>query len=262
LNQRRKFSIRHGIQPEPAPRLEDAPEPLRYFLLKYLERRFHLNPWQAAEIFEDFLQQPGLKSYFHNPHDASVWKRMYAYIETFKWFQVYDFAEAIYDHEPEGYRQPRFVQELNAVLLEQNVSYRMNPDGQIIYRGPESFESIVAVAKSALNAAGKRTATEEIHKALEDMSKRPPDLTGAVHHAMASLECVANDVCGEKGATLGQFVKKHPDRFPQPVGQAVSLLYGFASSKGRHVTEGGEPDIREVELIVGIAATLATYLIR
>jgi hypothetical protein len=48
----------------------------------------------------------------------------------------------------------------------------------------------------------------EIHKALENLSKRPvPDLTGAVQHAMAALECVANDVCGENGETLGKVVR-------------------------------------------------------
>jgi hypothetical protein len=65
-----------------------------------------------------------------------------------------------------------------------------------------------------------------------------------------------------KGSRWGRFIKKHPERFPNPVGQAVSMLYGFASQKGRHITEGSEPDLKEVELIVGIAATVATYLIR
>ncbi|MGA2859581.1 MAG: hypothetical protein ABSE40_22150 [Candidatus Sulfotelmatobacter sp.] len=79
---------------------------------------------------------------------------------------------------------------------------------------------------------------------------------------MAALECVAKDVCGEEGGTLGQVIKKHPDKFPAPLGDGVAKLYGFASDKGRHITEGGEPDIKEVELIVGIAATVATYLSR
>jgi hypothetical protein len=79
---------------------------------------------------------------------------------------------------------------------------------------------------------------------------------------MAALECVATDVCGEEGKTLGQVIKKHPDKFPAPLDDAVGKLHGFASNKGRHITEGGEPNLKEVELIVGIAATVATYLSR
>jgi len=48
---------------------------------------------------------------------------------------------------------------------------------------------------------------------------------------MAALECVANTVCGEESETLGQLIKKHPDKFPAPLGDAVSKLYGFASEK-------------------------------
>jgi hypothetical protein len=136
-------------------------------------------------------------------------------------------------------------------------------NGQIEYRGSESFEKVVETAKSALDVAGRTTVKEEIHKALEDLSRRPsPDLTGAVHHAMGALECVAKDVCEEEKGTLGEIVKRHPEKFPQPLGDAVSKLYGFASDKGRHIKEGGEPAQKEVELIVGIAATVATYLIR
>jgi hypothetical protein len=148
-------------------------------------------------------------------------------------------------------------------MAEENIPWRMDNDGEIAYKGSEAFESTVHIATSQLAKAGRKTAKDEMHKALGGLSKRPhPDLTGAVHHAMAALECVASDVCGEKGETLGQIVKRHPNKFPPPIGEAVSKLYGFASDKGRHITEGGEPDLKEAELIVGIAATVATYLSR
>jgi AbiJ-like protein len=188
---------------------------------------------------------------------------MYSYIEGFKWWEVYDFAETVFHivvsnnrYEGEG-----FQAELNKVLEENNIPYRMF-GGEIAYKGSESFESAVGTAKLVLAARGSKTAKDEIHKSLEDLSSRPPDLTGAVHHAMAALECVANTVCGEKSETLGQLIKKYPEKFPAPLGDAVGKLYGFASEKGRHITEGGEPDPKDVELIVGIAATVATYLSR
>ena len=177
--------------------------------------------------------------------------------------EVYDFAEAIFDARASNsiYDAQLFQRDLNKLFEEHNIPYRMS-GGQITFRGSESFEVSVGTAKSVLGATGRKTAKDEIHKALEDLSRRPPDLTGAVHHAMAALECVATDVCGEEGETLGQVIRKHPEKFPAPLGEAIAKLYGFASDKGRHITEGGEPSIKEVELIVGIAATVATYLSR
>jgi len=259
----KRFSVRQGIEPEPSPSLDEAPQPLRFFLLKYLQTKYVAYPAQAAELLEQFLRRPGLKNEFYNPHDPTVWERVYSYIEEFKWWEVYDFAEVIFRSiaSSNRYEAEGFQTELNKIFAEYNIPYRMF-GGEIVYRGSESFESTVAIAKSVLAARGRKTAKDEIHKSLEDLSRHPPDLTGAVHHAMAALECVAKEVCGEESGTLGQVIKKHPDKFPAPVGDAVSKLYGFASAKGRHITEGGEPDPKEVELIVGIAATVATYLSR
>jgi hypothetical protein len=79
---------------------------------------------------------------------------------------------------------------------------------------------------------------------------------------MAGLECAAKQVAKESKLELGKIVKKHPDLFPPPLGDVVTQLYGYASNNGRHLTEGLEPNFAEVELIVGIAATAATYLAR
>ena len=58
------------------------------------------------------------------------------------------------------------------------------------------------------------------------------------------------------------FIRQELIREDAPMGEAVSKLYGFASEKGRHIKEGGEPAQKEAEFVVGIAATVATYLIR
>jgi len=262
MSAKKQFSIRQGIEPEPKPALDEAPKHLRYFLLKYLEKRFTAYPHLAAEILEDFLHDPAIGNLFRNPHDPSAWNKMYTFIDAFKWWQIYDFTEAIYNNEVDDYKRSKYVEALNAVLDEENISYRMNYRGQIFYKGSESFETAVNTARSVLAAAGRNTAKNEIHKALEDLNRRPPDLTGALQHAMAALECVAKDACGEKAETLGQIIKKHSERFPPPLDDAVSKLYGFASNRGRHITEGTEPEFKEVELIVGVAATVATYLSR
>jgi hypothetical protein len=262
MSSNKPFSYRHGINPKPSPTVNAAPETLRYFLFQYLRNEHATAPHVAAEVIEEFLRRPGISSGFFNPHDPTTWSRFYALINAFEWWQIYDFIEFIFKQD-KVFSRGNFFSQVNELFRDENICYRMDTAGDITYKGSEAFESIAATAELVLHATNKLTAEAEIHKALENLSKRPvPDLTGAVQHAMAALECVATDVCGDKGETLGQVVKKHPDRFPPPIGQAVSMLYGFASDKGRHLTEGGEPDLKEVELVVGIAATVATYLSR
>ncbi len=261
MNFNKPFSVRYGIQPERSPIVHEAPQELRYFLLKYFKNEFSY-PWECAEILEDFLRSPGLASRFANPHDPQGWAKFYKFIEDFDWWQVYDFIEFCYA-SPQVPARSKFANLFNQEFSRENIPYQFDSQGEIVYKGSEAFEVAVATAESVLSATGRNTAKAEIHKSLKALSNRPtPDLTGAVQHSVAGLECVANDICGETGETLGQIIKKHPDRFPAPLGDAVSKLYGFASQKGRHILEGGEPNFKEAELIVGIAATVATYLSR
>ena len=100
-----------------------------------------------------------------------------------------------------------------------------------------------------------------MHEALQDLSRRPkPDLSGAIHHAVGTLECVARDVTGDSKATLGEILKWHPDLLPKPLDKALALVWGYASEKARHLREGNEPGREETELIVGLAATTVEYL--
>jgi hypothetical protein len=161
------------------------------------------------------------------------------------------------------YGPDEFAQELNELFIEHGIGWKLE-NGQVLTRGTESFESIMRQAPHALQAAGATTAADEIHKAIEDLSRRPsPDLTGAVQHGMAALECAGKQICGMTGKqTLDDVVKARPDLFRPPLHEAVLKLWGFASNRGRHLQEGGEPAYSEVELMVGTAAIVATYLSR
>ena len=133
-------------------------------------------------------------------------------------------------------------------------------DGLLERRGEEEFESSVDNARAALEAAALPTAKREIHEALQDLSRRPdPDLTGAVHHAMAALECTAREVVGDPRATLGEVIKRYPDLLPKPL-EAVAKMWGYSSEMGRHVREGRSPAQEETELVVGVAAATCSYL--
>jgi hypothetical protein len=137
---------------------------------------------------------------------------------------VYDFIERVHRRLGKGTsevasgRAAEFQDGLNDFFVEQGIGWQM-VDGEIITRGTEAFESAVHEAGKVLESAGRTTASDEIHEALADLSRRPkPDLTGAIQHGMAALECVARDACGDPKATLGELIKKNPNLNPEAAG--------------------------------------------
>ena len=130
-------------------------------------------------------------------------------------------------------------------------------------RGPQTFERSLIAAGDTLNNAGLPTAANELRAAVADLSRRPtPDVTGAIQHATASLECVARHACGDEKATLGDLLKRNPDLIPRPLDEAIAKLWGFASENGRHLREGREPTYADAELVVSVAAATGNYLAR
>lgn len=192
-------------------------------------------------------------------------------INTAPWYLVYDSVERLYDHllvKKSGNtytsrNSKEFLRLTNALFEREGFAWRLGKVGRLEFRGEESFDAAVSNALIALKEIGSDTGRAEIHKALEDLARRPePDLSGAVQHAMAGLECVANQVCGTSALELGKVIKKAPQKFPPPLNEVIPQLYGFASNNGRHLTEGEGPEFAEAELLVGIAATVSTYLAR
>ena len=256
---REPFSRRYGYkQPKEIAVWEDAPERVRRTAVD--EARSPIGPDRLLEIVRSVLKsQPD--------RTDNAWNQVERLMSSCEWFHVYDAIEAFYAGMASG--GPLFLaqagiyeQAINECFEEEGVGWQL-ASGEIITRGPEAFEEAVHGAVGALETARRLTARDEIHKALGDLSRRPePDLTGAVHHAMAALECVARDAAGDPKATLGDILKRHPDLIPKPLDTAVDKAWGYASQMGRHIQEGREPERKEVELIVGLAATVATYLSR
>lgn len=183
------------------------------------------------------------------------------------WFLLYDFIERLYaameQWQVAGDERPEhdFAERINAYFRHAGVGWQLQ-EGRITSRGSEAFEVAIHRALPALQETGLQTAEREIHEALADLSRRPrADLTGAIQHAMAALECVARTASGDSD-TLGAILKRHPSLIPKPLDTAVEKAWGYASERARHIKEGSEPARDEAELIVGIAATVATYLSR
>lgn len=241
---------------------EDAPPALRSFVARTIRHFYPYNTLARDLVCMALKKIPPSSAYGHRQDE---WRLMEDELARAPWYQIYDVLERFHalSKRTNNINSIDLSVVVNHFFEENGYAFRLTPDSQIEYRGEESFEVAVGTADLALTAAGLETARSEIHKALEDLGKRPfPDLTGAVQHAIAGLECAAKDIAGESQLELGKIVKKRPDLFPPPLGEVIAQLYGYASNNGRHLTEGEEPDVAEVELVVGIATTCATYLAR
>ena len=260
------FSRRHGYsgQAQEITIREDAPESLRAFVLSRAEH-LGLRPDPFRDITCFVLEErPDLSNWSAYPN---IWGEVQRHVYNCAWFQVYDIIEAIWSHfhrqDEQSYedaKAPAFEKELNDFFVRKGIGWKLEK-GQITTRGGEAFEMAVKTTVEVLEETGRPTAKKEIHKALLALSKRPEsDLRDAVIHAAGCLECVARDVTGDKKATLGEIIKKHPGLVPRPLDTAIEKMWGYASNEVRHVAEGQQPGREEAELMVGIAATMATYL--
>lgn len=180
-------------------------------------------------------------------------------IEDLEWFEVYDFIECLAGNT--RHKGTLFSEEVNHYFRVAGVGWQLL-DQKIQVRGSEAFEAAVREGQQFLSQQNRTTAAYELHEAIQDLSRRPtPEISGAIQHAMAALECVARDVAGSK-ATLGQLIQQNPTMFPRPLDQIVEKAWGYTSNFGRHLTEGAPPQFDEAELMVGISGVLCRYLAR
>ena len=184
-------------------------------------------------------------------------------VDDADWYRVYDLIEAMTLSMESGEINgdlARFESELNNYLSQNGIGWKLQGT-ELEARGSEVLEITLQSANEALAAAGLPTAENELHEALRDLSRRPnPDTTGAIQHSMAALECVARRACGDEKATLGEIIKRYKDLIPKPLDEAVTKLWGFASENARHLSEGRMPSYEEAELVVGVVASVSTYL--
>jgi AbiJ N-terminal domain 4 len=257
-----RYNVRRAV---PITVRDDAPVAFRSFLFNAI-KHFYDHSKDAFDLVHIALGKvpPDLSNRPYSSY-PNYWGWTKDAISAAPWYKIYDLVEQFYKKTKPmtAVNSAEYRDLVNTFFEENGYAFRLEANGNLEYRGEESFELAVRTASMALSDASLTTAQTEVHKALEDLAKRPTaDLTGAVQHAMAGLECAAKQVAEEPKLELGKIVKRHPDLFPPPLGDVVTQLYGYASNNGRHLTEGGEPNFAEVELVVGIAATTATYLAR
>jgi hypothetical protein len=235
---------------------EDAPEGLRGFI-KMAFYDLGRNPSDLRAISTRVLKVPP---------DSNNWSEypnidweVGQHLENCEWYLVYDIIEVII-HKLNPKDKEIFTNEINEYFITNGIGWKIVNE-QIETRGDEIFETAVKKVVSVLDKAQLQTAKTEIREAINDLSRRPtPDITGAIQHSLACLECVAREFTGDKKSTLGDLMKKFPNAIPSPLDNAVSKIWGFTSQNGRHLTEGQSPDYLEAELVVEVTAAISTYL--
>ena len=215
MNLSDKFSTRHAIEPEEAEIIirEDAPAELRSAFVQ-IAYEAGLSPTKLRQLVCRVLRtEPDSNNWAEIPNVDEEVKRS---IGECKWYEVYDAIEAVDQalRAPEkhglkgSFRSDVFERELNNYFRKAGIGWHLE-DGQVQARGPETFNRPVADSISRLADTGFNTAKTELHEALSDMSRRPdPDLTGALQHAIAALECVARE---EEGSMPDVVAGVHSD---------------------------------------------------
>lgn len=260
------FSKRHGFASVEEVEItvrEDAPQELREYLIQ-LVYECGLKPSDLRHIVCRALKVLPDKqnwSEYPNIHEENV-----QLLGDCKWYKVYDVIERVDEYLAKlnyhGDVYQHYTNELNEFFVEHGIGWKLL-DGHVEIRGPESFEAILKSARDTESQAGLLTASSELHQAISNLSRRPaPDPTGAIQHAMASLECVARQLTGDYKATLGKIMNDHRMLIPIPLDQAVIKTWAYASEFGRHLQEGREPSFEDAELVVGLCASVSNYLIK
>jgi hypothetical protein len=270
MNSDLPFSQRHGHIQDPEITIRnEAPDWLRHLVVQLAyDAGFEPGALRAI-VCEMLIEVPDSSNWSPFPNiDAEV-KNL---LNSADWFHIYDLIELLYralskSGELSGYEDNLeqlkvFTAKLNSALRRKGVGWQLN-DGKVEVRGPEIFEKFVHQAIKLAATSGRAVARQELLEALRDLSRRPePEITGAIQHAMAALECIAKHVTGDSKSTLGEWVKKNAAFFPQPVGTAIEKLWGYSSQFGRHVREGDPADFDEAEMVVGLAGALSVYILR
>lgn len=252
------FSTRHGLsRPDAEITIrQDAPSEMRDALVS-VAYQCGFKPSTLRDLLCRILYRaPDKGNWSEFPNIDSEVRDLLADCE---WFEVYDFVEALADISRRA--AASFGEEVNRYFRVAGVGWQLVA-GRLEMRGTEVFEQAVRQGQQELNRQGRVTAARELHEAIQDLSRRPtPEITGAIQHAMAALECVTRDACASK-ETLGDLVRRNPNLFPKPVDQIVEKAWGYTSNFGRHLQEGMAPEFEEAELMVGISGVLCRYLAR
>lgn len=267
------FSERFGFAPPDAEiTTRDAPEELRAAVVDVAYEAGITPRALRALVCKVLFVAPDSHNWSEYPNIDDEVRRI---LDDAHWYEVYDIIEAVSAELPATMvfaptrpgAEPRragyvlFEDRLNRLFRKKGIGWQL-VNKQVEYRGDEAVEAALRGVYELVRDTGRATAASELHHAITDLGRRPvADITGAIQHAMAALECAARDHASSRD-TLGQLVQRNPQMFPPPLDTVVTKAWGYTSNFGRHLTEGNPPSFDDAELMVGLSAVLCRYLAR
>lgn len=266
------FSERFGFAPPDAEiTTRDAPDELRTSVVDVAYEAGMTPRRLRTLVCKTLFIAPDSSNWSEFPNIDEEVRRL---LDDAQWHEVYDIIEAIatelpastvfLPHPGAAPRQGGYVffeDRLNRLFRKRGIGWQLS-DKQIAYRGTEAVGMALRGVDELVRETGRPTAASELHQAIADLGRRPlADITGAIQHAMAALECAARDHVGSHD-TLGQLVQRNPQLFPPPLDTVVIKAWGYTSNVGRHLIEGHLPSFEEAELMVGLSAVLCRHLAR
>lgn len=232
----------------------DAPTELREWLLGLIKKLKY-----SIASFRDIVCQMSYQT--ANPNqwgeNSYMEEEIRGLLANCQWNNIYDIIEATIEALPPQCKKT-FSDSINSFFISNGYGWKLE-NGQIISRGEDAFEQSIKSAVECVKDTNP-DAYSEINKALVDISKRPePDITGAVQHSMAALECFCRSFFNDERKTLGELIKHYRNKIPNPLDVAIEKLWAVSSEQGRHIKEGKTPAFEEAELTVHICASLIEY---
>ncbi|MDI9357788.1 MAG: hypothetical protein QM528_02445 [Phycisphaerales bacterium] len=256
------FSEREGLyKPQyekPITIRQDAPKELREFVIATYKKLTN-NIDSLRSIVTEILGKLPNKNNFG---DKYILSEVEDYLYNCTWYKIYDIIETIILKLANEQYITQFSKDLNIFFIDNGIGWQIK-DGKVVSRGNELFEAIVEKAKTTFETANLPTSKKEIEATIACLSNRPsPDITGAIQHARAGLECVARKVTGDNKSKFKNLMKVFEDNkiTPQPLPSVIKQIYGFASNAAVHVQEGQTPKYAEAVLVVHLSVAISTYL--
>ena len=236
---------------------EDAPEELRS-AIPTIARHQNMSPETLRNIVSRVLLVDVNESHVSK---QSIYLEVKEQLNECKWFEVYDIAEEIYSQlsQSSSKSAKEYSDRLNHFFYEHGIGWEMK-NGEIRFRSADKFIEVLYAAATTTQKSNRPRAESEIREAISDILRRPnPDLSGAIHHAMAALEAIARDTTGKRSSTLGNLIPQLD--LPKPFDEALKQLWNFASEGARHAKEGTKLNFSETKLLVSVTCATCTYLI-
>lgn len=258
-----RFSTRHGyVDPEkPISSREEASLGLRHFVAEATYDLDYAPSFLRKIVCQALDQVPDESNWSERPNIA--WE-VESHLKNCEWYYIFDIIEDVAHalSSRNKHDSDVFHNAINDYFKRRGIGWKLEAD-HILFRGDDAFETTLKKAEAALASAGKQTAGNEIKEAIRDLSRKPDaDITGAIQHGLAALECISREAVSDKKMTLGELIKKNRNIVPPPLDAVIEKAWGYSSEQGRHLQEGREPSFDEAELLVGLAAAISTYIVR